>query len=155
MVAPANHRCLVEAGQRLRFVSHLEKQSLQRRTDAVGRILAGTGRSRDLLSVFDGRFQPGKASTNHQFDPQRLEPYELNTDQQQAFQRIIQRRPVGLLQGPPGTGKTRFIAALTHYALTYGLARNILLSSQSHEAVNTAAEAVLKLFGSQEDNRAC
>ena len=33
-----------------------------------------------------------------------------------------------------------------HYALTYGLARNILLSSQSHEAVNTAAEAVLKLF---------
>ncbi len=33
-----------------------------------------------------------------------------------------------------------------HYALTKGLARNILLASQSHEAVNGAAEALLGLF---------
>ena len=55
-------------------------------------------------------------------------------------------RPLGLLQGPPGTGKTKFIAALTHYALAKGLARNVLLASQSHEAVNNAAELVLALF---------
>ena len=61
---------------------------------------------------------------------------------------MLRIRPVGLLQGPPGTGKTVFIAALAHFALTHGLAQNALLASQSHEAVNHAAEAVLRLFDS-------
>src|SRR3546814_1162658 len=60
-------------------------------------------------------------------------------------------RPLALTQGPPGTGKTVFIAALVHAALTYGLARNVLLASQAHEAVNNAAEAVLKLFAKTGD----
>lgn len=137
---------LVDAGQRLRFVSHFEVQSLRRRTDAVDRILAGNGRSRGLLSVFDARSQATPTRLHHEIDGQSLALYELNPDQKQAFERIIACRPVGLLQGPPGTGKTRFIAALTHYAITKGLARNVLLASQSHEAVNTAAEAVLSLF---------
>jgi hypothetical protein len=139
-------RVLVSAGQRLRFWSHLEKQSLKRRTDAVDRILAGNGRSRDLLSVFDPRTQLVTKTIDHRPGADALEKYGLNDDQKDAFRRIISNRPVGMLQGPPGTGKTRFIAALTHYALTEGLARNVLLASQSHEAVNTAAEAVLTLF---------
>lgn len=137
---------LVEEGQRLRFTSHFEVQSLRRRTDAVDRILAGNGRSRDLLSVFDARPDLNPGQFSHEIDRELLALYELNRDQEQAFERAVRCRPVGLLQGPPGTGKTRFIAALTHYAITKGLARNVLLSSQSHEAVNTAAEAVLSLF---------
>ena len=82
----------------------------------------------------------------NEIDRQALAIYDLNTDQEQAFERVIRNRPVGLLQGPPGTGKTRFIAALAHYAITHGLARNVLIASQSHEAVDTAAEAVLTLF---------
>jgi hypothetical protein len=137
---------LVNAGQRLRFWSHLERQSLKRRTDAVDRILAGNGRSRDLLGVFDTRTSAVPLNVSHKPVPGSLGSYGLNPDQEAAFARIIANRPVGLLQGPPGTGKTRFIAALAHYALTKGLARNVLLASQSHEAVNTAAEAVLTLF---------
>lgn len=137
---------LIEAGQRLRFVSHFEVQSLKRRTDAVDRVLAGNGRARDLLSVFDPRANVAPNKIDHQVDESALELYRLNEDQKEAFDRIIEARPVGLLQGPPGTGKTRFIAALAHYAITKGLARNVLLASQSHEAVNTAAEAVLSLF---------
>ncbi|ANC88505.1 DEAD/DEAH box helicase [Sphingomonas sp. NIC1] len=38
-----------------------------------------------------------------------------------------------------------------HAALTLGLARNVLLASQAHEAVNNAAEAVLKLFAKAGD----
>ena len=45
-------RSLVDAGNRLRFVSHFEKQSLDRRTNAVDRVLAGNGRSRDLVVCF-------------------------------------------------------------------------------------------------------
>ena len=72
------------------------------------------------------------------------ERYALNEDQSAALAHILATRPLGLLQGPPGTGKTVFISALIHAALTTGLARNILLTSQSHEAVNNAAEAVLE-----------
>lgn len=142
----AHQARLVDAGQRLRFWSHLERQSLKRRTDAVDRILAGNGRSRDLLGVFDPRASAVPLKVSHKPAPGSLGIYGLNPDQEAAFARIVANRPVGLLQGPPGTGKTRFIAALAHYALTKGLARNVLLASQSHEAVNTAAEAVLTLF---------
>ncbi|WP_179298434.1 DEAD/DEAH box helicase [Halopseudomonas pelagia] len=72
--------------------------------------------------------------------------YGFNDSQAEAFAALFRVRPLGLLQGPPGTGKTRFIGALIHYALTKGYVRNVLLSSQSHEAVNNAAEAVLKLY---------
>jgi serine/threonine protein kinase len=137
---------LVEEGQRLRFVSHFEVQSLKRRTDAVDRILEGNGRAANLLTVFDPRSGVSPQVTNHVPNEEVLSSYGLNEDQEQAFRRIVRTRPVGVLQGPPGTGKTRFIAALAHYAITAGLARNVLLASQSHEAVNTAAESVLALF---------
>ncbi|RWJ74639.1 MAG: hypothetical protein EOR35_31275 [Mesorhizobium sp.] len=140
------HSRLIEEGQRLRFVSHFEVTSLRRRTDAVDRILAGQGRSQDLLSVFDARFEAKPALLEHVVDHEALSFYGLNRDQTEAFERLAKTRPVGILQGPPGTGKTRFIAALVHYAITKGLARNVLIASQSHEAVNTAAEAVLALF---------
>ncbi|MDW9819722.1 AAA family ATPase [Sinorhizobium meliloti] len=139
---------LVEEGQRLRFVSHFEIQSYKRRSSAVGRVLDGLARAPNLLSVFDPRtrLHPTQVAVN--ISDADLSLYGFNHDQLAAFRRVVSTRPVGVLQGPPGTGKTRFIAALTHFALTQGLARNVLLSSQSHEAVNTAAEAVLKLFRS-------
>lgn len=137
---------LVEEGQRLRFVSHFEVQSYKRRSSAIGRILEGLGRAPNLLSVFDTRTKLQPTIVKVEIDDSDLAIYGFNSDQLAAFRKIVSTRPVGILQGPPGTGKTRFIAALTHFALTKGLARNVLLASQSHEAVNTAAEAVLKLF---------
>jgi serine/threonine protein kinase len=142
---PARSR-LVEAGQRLRFVSHFETESLRRRTDAVERILKGTSREAGLLAVFDPRKQAQPKFASRALADAEISIYGFNEDQLVAFKKLINARPVGLLQGPPGTGKTLFIAALAHYAITKGLARNVLLSSQSHEAVNTAGEALLKLF---------
>ena len=57
---------------------------------------------------------------------------------------MIANGPLSLLQGPPGTGKTEFIAAFVHYLFDVQKVRNILLVSQSHEAVNTAAERIHK-----------
>ncbi len=140
------HGSIVEEGQRLRFVSHFETESLKRRSGAVDRILSGQGRAGNLVSVFDPRTRAEPQIIAHTINERQLEAYDLNNDQTVAFRSIVTTRPIGLLQGPPGTGKTRFIAALAHYAITQGLARNVLLSSQAHEAVNTAAEALLKLF---------
>src|SRR5690606_16777414 len=61
-----------------------------------------------------------------------------------AFQRLINSGPLSLLQGPPGTGKTEFIAAFVHYLIEKQNVKNILLVSQSHEAVNNAAERIRK-----------
>lgn len=131
--------------QRIRFTSHFEIESRRRRQSAISRLLDGESRIGELASIFaDPNRTPRTIDVP---TPEDLKGrYGLNEVQVEAFATLIRTRPLGLLQGPPGTGKTRFIAALAHYALEHGLAANVLLASQSHEAVNTAAEALLQLY---------
>ncbi|HCQ6682954.1 TPA: AAA family ATPase, partial [Klebsiella pneumoniae] len=68
----------------------------------------------------------------------------LNQQQRNAFSKLLNNGPLSLLQGPPGTGKTEFIAAFVHYLIEKQKSKSILLVSQSHEAVNTAAERIRK-----------
>jgi serine/threonine protein kinase len=136
---------LVHDGQRLRFRSHFGEQSLKRRESAISKILANEARIPTLVDLFEGRIDAPTALT-HKVDSAVVDSYDFNEAQRAAFEALLNVRPLGLLQGPPGTGKTTFIGALVHYALTQGLASNILVASQSHEAVNNVAEAVLKLF---------
>ncbi|KQN24030.1 hypothetical protein ASF00_17665 [Sphingomonas sp. Leaf34] len=138
---------LVAQYEVLRFKSHFEERSLERRHAAVTRIVRGNARIRDLVKFFDPRAAAMPTMLDQRFTAAALETtYGLNTVQAEALAATLRTRPLGLVQGPPGTGKTKFIAALVHAALSSGLARNVLLSSQAHEAVNNAAEAVLKLF---------
>jgi tRNA A-37 threonylcarbamoyl transferase component Bud32 len=136
---------LVRDEQRLRFRSHFGEQSLKRRESAISKILAHEARIPALVDLFEGRID-APTTVNHRLDPSVLDSYDFNEAQRAAFEALVKVRPLGLLQGPPGTGKTTFIGALVHYALTQGLASNILIASQSHEAVNNVAEAVLRLF---------
>ncbi len=141
---------LVEDEQRLRFRSHFEITSLQRRETAISRVLAGQSRIPDLIQIFDPASGKTPQIGSTKVDPAVYEKkYGLNRKQAVALSELRELRPVGLVQGPPGTGKTVFIAALVHDALTSSLARNILVASQSHEAVNNAAEAILKLFAKE------
>jgi hypothetical protein len=150
-LAIANQPGLVEEDQRLRFTSHFQVQSLKRRESAISRVLSGRARVPGLASVFEAETPARPSNLAHTCADDVLERYGLNAAQAKAFHKLLTVRPLGALQGPPGTGKTHFIAALAHYALTHGLARNILLASQSHEAVNNAAEAVLKLFAGENE----
>ncbi|NNU40590.1 AAA family ATPase [Rhizobium sophorae] len=138
---------LVEEGDELRFRSRMEESSLDRRQAAVKRIIGRTSRTKDLIRILDPRTasRPQLLSDRRPADELKAQ-YELNDQQAEALSSVLATRPLALVQGPPGTGKTVFIAALVHAALTSGLARNVLLASQAHEAVNNAAEAVLKLF---------
>lgn len=150
-LAAATQSGLLEEDQRLRFTSHFQVQSLKRRESAISRVLSGRARIPGLASVFEAETPARPSSLAHTCSDNDLARYGLNAAQAKAFRKLLTVRPVGALQGPPGTGKTHFIAALAHYALTHGLARNILLASQSHEAVNNAAEAVLKLFAGDDE----
>ena len=144
--ANPNKTPIIEESQRLRFTSHFELQSLRRREGAIERMLSRQARAPGLIDVFDPRKRLLPATAPCALDDALVGAYGLNPSQKEAMSALLGVRPLGLLQGPPGTGKTKFIAALTHYALAKGLARNVLLASQSHEAVNNAAELVLALF---------
>ncbi|MBT3072035.1 AAA family ATPase [Rhodomicrobium sp. Az07] len=141
---------LIHDGQRLRFHSHFSKQSLTRRESAISKILAKEARISTLVDLFEGRVAAPSIQTHH-IDAVAVDSYGFNKAQRAAFEKLVKVRPLGLLQGPPGTGKTTFIGALAHYALTHGLASNILVASQSHEAVNNVAESVLKLFAKSDE----
>ncbi|MBZ7367935.1 protein kinase [Klebsiella grimontii] len=143
---------LVDQDQRIRFSSTMEYANITRRHAAVKRILSRRSIVPNLIDYFDPACTPELQDvTTDVNEDEIMELYGLNDTQAKAFANIFKVRPLGLLQGPPGTGKTKFIGALIHYALTRGYVRNVLLSSQSHEAVNNAAEAVLKLFPGNED----
>jgi serine/threonine protein kinase len=138
---------LVNAGDELRFRSRMEETSLDRRQTAVRRIVGRNSRTRNLIGIFDPRIASSPMVLPDRHSLEKLkDQYDLNDQQAKALSAVLSTRPLSLVQGPPGTGKTVFIAALVHAALTSGLARNVLLASQAHEAVNNAAEAVLKLF---------
>ncbi|EAT08892.1 Superfamily I DNA and RNA helicase and helicase subunit [Sphingomonas sp. SKA58] len=143
----SNGAALTEEGDELRFRSRMEETSLDRRQAAVTRIVGRQSRTRNLIDIFDPRTGATPFRLTEAYRTESLkEQYALNDLQAQALASVLGTRPLALVQGPPGTGKTVFIAALVHAALTLGLARNVLLASQAHEAVNNAAEAVLKLF---------
>lgn len=138
---------IVQEGTRLKFSSHFEETSRSRRRAAVDKILEGAARIPDLIKIFNGAPDAPATETNIEVDLDTVrKAYGFNDGQVEAFRVATRHRPLVLLQGPPGTGKTRFIGALVHYAIRNGLARNVLVASQSHEAVNGAAESILQWF---------
>ena len=50
-----------------------------------------------------------------------------------------------LIQGPPGTGKTRFIVELVRHTLSRRPNARILLTSQTHVAIDNALERLAGL----------
>lgn len=133
-----------DAGTQYRLRGALEEIALNRKQQAMKRILAGESLIRDLPDYFDSGSdrKPYLVKVPEKID---WKAYGLNAEQKEALEIAIGHGPVSLLQGPPGTGKTKFISAVVHILLTYGLAQRILLVSQSHEAVNHALTKLIEL----------
>lgn len=150
---PASSRSKrVQAGSQLFIQSQQNKTSMTRRRGAMERILNRQSVLPDLMDYFDEKCKLAPRGYAEEPTVSDFAVYErttasgtvigLNEAQRAAFTQLITTGPVGLLQGPPGTGKTEFIAAFIHYLISKVGVRNILLVSQSHEAVNTAAERI-------------
>ena len=141
-------------GAKIRLQSLQDRSSLSRRRSAVNRILDKECVIPSLIDYFDPSVCPPASVMESEPTNDELDAYDhhedgelrftLNPQQREAFRTLWSQGPLSLLQGPPGTGKTAFIASFIHYALSRG-ARNILLASQSHEAVNNAAEKAIEL----------
>lgn len=142
-------------GEKIKLRSQQDFSSFRRRRLAVNRILNRESVVPDLIDYFDPLCCPAPLNlappptdadldAYDRYDEDGRVVFTLNDQQREAFRSLWSNGPLSLLQGPPGTGKTSFIASFIHYALSEG-AQSILLASQSHEAVNNAAEKVIEL----------
>jgi serine/threonine protein kinase len=141
-------------GDKLKLQSTRDRASIQKRKAATLRISEQQSVIPNLVEYFDPALSPQPIRFDDEPTDADFEVYDvysngqltfsLNAQQREAFRTLWSSGPVSLLQGPPGTGKTAFIASFIHYALKNG-AKQILLASQSHEAVNNATEKVLEL----------
>tara|TARA_R110000737_G_scaffold345336_1_gene373723 strand:- start:4755 stop:9650 length:4896 start_codon:yes stop_codon:yes gene_type:complete len=147
-------------GDQLKLESSLSAASLAKRQKAIENILNDRAVIPDLVDYFDINQDMNARVLNDEPTNEELDLYNvfddngelkftLNPQQRIAFKKLFKYGPVSLLQGPPGTGKTSFISSFIHFAATKGSSK-ILLVSQSHEAVNNAAEKVRKLFSEQD-----
>ena len=151
-----SHKALaLEENDVVYFRSRQDKASYQKRKNALERLLNREGVISNLIDYFDPESAikdtvdyPVNVTDEDFSRYDRIDDHgntiSLNTQQREAFQQLLQNGPLSLLQGPPGTGKTEFIAAFVHYLVEKQNVKNILLVSQSHEAVNTAAERIRK-----------
>jgi serine/threonine protein kinase len=116
-----------------------EASASDRRVSAMRRVLGGRGLISNLAGFFEPKCELSPIHHSGAWTAESLgRRYGLNESQSQAMEQVLGTAPMSLLQGPPGTGKTKFIASFVHHVLTGGHAKNILLVSQSHEAVNNA-----------------
>lgn len=144
-------------GDSVFFRTKQDRASYRKRKVALEKLLDREGVLPDLLDLFDPVCNKIATSfnisvTDHDFsrydrEDQHGNRISLNQQQREAFTRLLNYGPLSLLQGPPGTGKTEFIAAFVHFLIEKLDVRRILLVSQSHEAVNTAAERIRKHCG--------
>ncbi|WP_439672914.1 non-specific serine/threonine protein kinase (plasmid) [Cupriavidus necator] len=143
-VSSMSMRFTPKDGHTLYLRGTLEKVASERRVAAMRRVLAGGALIPCLVDYFDPDTERMPRTTD-EIPLQDLDEYGLNKSQEEALKTAISFGPVSLLQGPPGTGKTKFIASFVHLLLSRGLAGNILLVSQSHEAVNNVMDKVVGL----------
>jgi superfamily I DNA and/or RNA helicase len=131
----------------LKLKSLFEEQSFKRRNAATNRIINHNSVVPNLIEFFDGKGFENISKKDFIFKEELIQRYFGNNQSQiNSFKNILSNSPIGLLQGPPGTGKTKFIAAFVHYLFHELKIQNILLVSQSHEAVNNLAETIVKLY---------
>lgn len=144
----------IEDGEQVFFRTKQDKASYVKRKAALERILEHESVVSNLAQYFDPdcsaeAIHYGKQVTDEDFARyERTDEHNnlisLNQQQRKAFEQLLNNGPLSMLQGPPGTGKTEFIAAFVHHLIEKQNVKNILLVSQSHEAVNTAAERIRK-----------
>ncbi|ERK14360.1 hypothetical protein L580_3516 [Serratia fonticola AU-P3(3)] len=144
----------LEDGDLVFFRTKADKASYVKRKAALERILSNEGVISGLTHYFNSDCVTQATHYSIEVTDDDFARYDridehgntisLNEKQRRAFIKLLNNGPLSLLQGPPGTGKTEFIAAFVHFLIEKQNVKNILLVSQSHEAVNTAAERIRK-----------
>jgi superfamily I DNA and/or RNA helicase/serine/threonine protein kinase len=128
---------LPEAGE-LRFDTRAAEVALYRQKAAVDAIRFDRAVRTNLRHLL---ITPSTAQVPH---PSQLTSFfqKLNESQQEAVEAALGTEDFLLVEGPPGTGKTRFITEVILQTLQSNPEARILLSSQTHVALDNALERI-------------
>ena len=128
---------LPEAGE-LRFDTRAAEVALYRQKAAVDAIRFDRAVRTNLRHLL---ITPNTAQVPH---PSQLTSFfqKLNESQQEAVEAALGTEDFLLVEGPPGTGKTRFITEVILQTLQSNPEARILLSSQTHVALDNALERI-------------
>ncbi len=131
----------LSANDTIRLSSALARGSHDKRRIAIDRLTNGESVNPEMFNWLAGINAPNETIMEEKVEEgdEICKRFGLNESQCSAITKVLCIPPLGLVQGPPGTGKTYFIAVLL-YRLLCGGANSVLLTSQSHEAVNNAIE---------------
>lgn len=124
---------------------HSTVESLRRQRDALLAVQHGDAgvvrpELRDLL------VEPGRAEASEGSSALTWLQHGLDEDKQEAVARTIEASDFMLVEGPPGTGKTTFIAEVVGQTLQRDPNARILVSSQTHVALDNALERIAQLL---------
>lgn len=100
---------------------------------------------RDHAELLNTLLDPGGVVRRTHEYPESDENFaSLDESKQQALVEIWAALPLFLLQGPPGVGKTRLVRELVRRRLSEDPSSRILLSAQSHDAVDHLLSEIAK-----------
>jgi superfamily I DNA and/or RNA helicase/tRNA A-37 threonylcarbamoyl transferase component Bud32 len=128
---------LPEAGE-LRFDTRAAEVALYRQKAAVDAIRFDRAVRTNLRHLL---ISPSTTQTPHS---RQLASFfqKLNESQQEAVEAALGTEDFLVVEGPPGTGKTRFITEVILQTLQSNPDARILLSSQTHVALDNALERI-------------
>jgi hypothetical protein len=123
---------------RARFDTRAADIAIDRQRTAVEAIRTGGAVRGDLRSLL---LDPGTARPPAgEVGEFKVDAGDLDASQREAVTAALGTRDMLLVQGPPGTGKTRFIAHLIRETLARDPRARVLLTSQTHVAIDNALE---------------
>lgn len=150
------------AGVRIRGVSLPKTAQIELRSNALGRFpLEQQSVAIDELSasptLFDQLLQPHVVVDEEAVGDKRVDEAveHLAGRAGEVVRKIVSSAPLTALQGPPGTGKTTVTAAVIHALLLRDKTERILVTSQSHAAVDNIALRIGELEIVERDRTVC
>ncbi|MFJ6755731.1 AAA domain-containing protein [Streptomyces sp. NPDC091273] len=126
----------------LEFDSEASKSKLKRERDALDRISNRKSVRVDLRELL---LNPQQSTPPQPVDVKTFVQGELDSAKQKAVSASLGARDFLLVQGPPGTGKTTFIAELVSQHLRKNPQARVVLTSQTHIALDNALMRICEI----------
>jgi serine/threonine protein kinase len=118
------------------------ESAIRRQFQALDEVRLGTGARSDLAELLvDPRIAKEPRNIT---DIDRIQP-NLDQPKFEALCKALGSQDINIVQGPPGTGKTTWIAELVCQYIVQNPGKKVLLTAQTHIAVDNALEKIRNL----------
>lgn len=126
----------------LKFDTRASSSAIQKQNKALDDIRFGKAARAELREIL---IDPSTAKIPKPFTIDHYVQHELDESKKLAVQKAMGADSFVVVEGPPGTGKTRLITELVEQTLIENPNARILLTSQTHVALDNALEKIQDL----------